>query len=52
MEFAKPYRYFENYPEWDNVFWTQLMDPIINGGENSETLIPNVKPLLDETLQP
>lgn len=52
MEFAKPYRYFENYPEWDNVFWTQLMDPIINGGEDPETLIPNVKPLLDETLQP
>ncbi len=23
MEYAKPYRYFENYPDWDNIFWTQ-----------------------------
>jgi len=51
MEFAKPYRYFDNYPEWDNVYWTQLMDPIVNGGANPEELIPNVKRLLDETLK-
>ena len=51
MEFAKPYRYFDNYPEWDNVYWTQLMDPIVNGGADPEGLIPNVKRLLDETLK-
>lgn len=50
MEFARPYRYFENYPEWDNVYWTQLMDPIVNGGASPQDLIANVKPLLDETL--
>lgn len=52
MEFAKPYRYFENYPEWDNIYWTQLMDPIVNAGANPQDLIANVKPLLDQTLSP
>lgn len=51
MAHAKPYRYYENYPEWDNIYWTQLMDPIVNGGANPEDLIPNVKPLLDEALE-
>lgn len=51
MEFAKPYRYFENYPEWDNIFWTQLMDPIINAGANPDDLIGKVKPQLDQALQ-
>lgn len=51
MEYAKPYRYFENYPDWDNIFWTQLMDPIVNAGADPEELIPRVKPQLDEALQ-
>mgnify|MGYP001947786017 CR=1 FL=1 len=51
MEYARPYRYFENYADWDNIFWTQLMDPIVNAGANPEELIPQVKPLLDEALQ-
>jgi multiple sugar transport system substrate-binding protein len=51
MQYAKPYRYYDNYPEWDNIFWTQLMDPIINAGADPEELIPKVKPQLDGALR-
>ncbi|MGG6311924.1 ABC transporter substrate-binding protein [Paenibacillus macerans] len=51
MEYARPYRYSEKYPEWDNIFWTQLMDPIINAGTAPEKLIPEVKPLLEKAMQ-
>ncbi|CAG5086437.1 Sugar ABC transporter sugar-binding protein [Thermobacillus xylanilyticus] len=51
MEYARPYRYSEKYPDWDNIFWTQLMDPIINAGARPDDLIPKVKPLLDNALQ-
>lgn len=50
MEHARPYRYFANYPDWDNIFWNQLMDPIVNAGTDPESLIPTVKPLLDNAL--
>ncbi|GAB2701431.1 ABC transporter substrate-binding protein [Paenibacillus thermoaerophilus] len=51
MQYARPYRYFQNYPNWDNVFWTQLMDPIVNAGADPEQLIPKVKPLLENALK-
>lgn len=51
MEYARTYRYFENYPDWDNIFWTQLMDPIVNGHADPEKLIPTVKPQLDAVLK-
>lgn len=51
MDYGRPYRYFENYPEWDNIFWTQLMDPIVNAGADPEELIPKVKPQLDAALK-
>lgn len=51
MEYAKPYRYSEKYPEWDNVYWTQLMDPIINAGADPQKLIPEVKPLLENAIK-
>lgn len=51
MDYARSYRYFENYPDWDNVFWTQFMDPIVNAGKNPTELIPNVKPQLDNALK-
>jgi len=51
MEFGIAYRYFENYPDWDNIFWTQLMDPIVNAGADPEKLVPKVKPQLDEVLR-
>lgn len=38
MSYAKPYRYYENYPDWDNIFQTQLMDPVINRHGNLENL--------------
>ncbi|MGG1880600.1 sugar ABC transporter substrate-binding protein [Paenibacillus cisolokensis] len=50
MEHARPYRYFANYPDWDNVFWNQLMEPIVNAGTSPDELIPKVKPLLDNAL--
>lgn len=50
MEHARPYRYFANYPDWDNIFWNQLMDPIVNAGTDPEELIPQVKKLLDGVL--
>lgn len=50
LEYAKLYRYFENYPDWDNIFWTQLMDPIVNNHGDPEKLIPVVKPQLNEKL--
>ncbi|MNO18857.1 Bacterial extracellular solute-binding protein [compost metagenome] len=51
MEYARPYRYSEKYPEWDNIYWTQLMDPIINAGTDPEKLIPEVKPLLEGAIK-
>lgn len=51
MSYARQYRYFENYPDWDNIFWTQLMDPIVNAHGDPEKLIPNVKPQLDSKLK-
>lgn len=51
MSYAKPYRYYENYPDWDNIFQTQLMDPVINRHGNLEKLIPTVKPQLDAKLK-
>lgn len=51
LEYSKPYRYYENYPDWDTVFWNQLMDPIVNNNGNPEELVPTVKPLLDEALK-
>ncbi|GBF73528.1 putative sugar ABC transporter substrate-binding protein [Paenibacillus sp. 598K] len=51
MEYAKPYRYSEKYPDWDNIYWTQLMDPMINSGADPLDLIPKVKPLLDAAMQ-
>lgn len=50
MEFAHPYRYSEKYPAWDNIFWNQLMDPIVNAGAKPADLIKDVKPLLDNAL--
>ncbi|AEE97481.1 ABC transporter substrate-binding protein [Mahella australiensis] len=51
MEYARTYRYFGNYPDWDNIFWTQLMDPIVNNHADPEELIPKVKPQLDAVLK-
>lgn len=51
MAYAKLYRYYENYPDWDNIFQTQLMDPIINRHGDPEKLIPTVKPQLDAKLK-
>ncbi|GJM74558.1 hypothetical protein HMSSN036_67740 [Paenibacillus macerans] len=51
MEYARPYRYSAKYPEWDNVYSTQLMDPLINGGDDPEKLIPQVKPLLENAMK-
>lgn len=51
LEYAKPYRFFQDYPDWDTVFWNQLMDPIVNSNGNPEELVPKVKPLLDEALK-
>lgn len=51
MDDARPYRYYANYPEWDNIFWNQLMDPIVNAGANPASLITEVKPLLDQALR-
>jgi multiple sugar transport system substrate-binding protein len=51
MEYARTYRYSKQYPEWDNIYWTQLMDPIVNAGGNPEELAPKVKPLLDDALK-
>jgi multiple sugar transport system substrate-binding protein len=51
MQYARPYRYFEGYPDWDNIFWTQLMDPIVNAGADPAKLIPEVKPQLDNALR-
>jgi len=51
MEYARTYRYFENYPDWDNIFSTQLMDPIINSHADPSVLIPKVKPQLDAILK-
>jgi multiple sugar transport system substrate-binding protein len=51
MEFGRPYRFFGNTPDWDNIFWSQLMDPVVNSGTNPEELISTVKPLLEEALK-
>lgn len=51
MEYARPYRYSQKYPEWDNIYWTQLMDPIINAGTDPEKLIPEVKPQLENAIK-
>lgn len=51
MEFAKQYRYYANYPDWDNIFWTQLMDPIVNSHGDPAKLVPTVKPQLDAKLK-
>ncbi|MDU4694755.1 MAG: sugar ABC transporter substrate-binding protein [Paenibacillus sp.] len=51
MQYARPYRYSEKYPEWDNLYWTQLMDPIINAGTDPAKLIPEVKPLLENAIK-
>lgn len=51
MSYAKGFRYFVNYPDWDNIFQNQLMDPIINNKANPDNLIPNVKPQLDNVLK-
>jgi multiple sugar transport system substrate-binding protein len=51
MQYGRPYRYSEKYPDWDNIFWTQLMDPIINAGARPDDLVPKVKPLLENALQ-
>lgn len=51
MDFAKPYRFSEKYPDWDNIYWTQLMDPIVNAGADPEELIPQVKPLLEDAMK-
>jgi len=51
LSYSKPYRFYQDYPDWDTIFWNQLMDPIINSDGNPEELVPKVKPLLDETLK-
>lgn len=51
MVYAKQYRYYENYPDWDNIFFTQLMDKIINSHADPAKLIPTVKPQLDSKLK-
>jgi len=51
MQYGRPYRYSEKYPDWDNIFWTQLMDPIINAGARPDDLVPKVKPLLEDALK-
>ncbi|MDQ6420341.1 sugar ABC transporter substrate-binding protein [Paenibacillus sp. LHD-117] len=51
MEYARPYRYSEQYPDWDNIYWTQLMDPIVNAGADPDDLIASVKPLLEAALK-
>ncbi|WP_020621236.1 ABC transporter substrate-binding protein [Paenibacillus daejeonensis] len=51
MEYARPYLYSEQYPNWDNVFTTQLIDPMVNSGADPLDLIPQVKPLLENAMQ-
>ncbi|NLU52914.1 MAG: sugar ABC transporter substrate-binding protein [Clostridiaceae bacterium] len=51
LEYAKPYRFYQDYPDWDTIFWNQLMDPIVNNNGKPEELVPNIKPLLDEALK-
>lgn len=51
LEFSKPYRFYQDYPDWDTVFWNQLMDPIVNNNGNPEELVPQIKPLLDDALK-
>lgn len=51
MSYAEGFRYFVNYPDWDNIFWNQLMSPIINNKANPDSLIPQVKPQLDNVLK-
>lgn len=51
MEYARPYLYSEQYPNWDNVFTTQLIDPMVNSGTDPLDLIPQVKPLLENAMQ-
>ena len=51
MEYARPYLYSEQYPNWDNVFTTQLIDPMVNSGTDPLDLIEQVKPLLENAMQ-
>lgn len=51
LEYAKPYRFYQDYPDWDTIFWNQLMDPIVNNNGIPEELVPQVKPLLDDALK-
>ncbi|MFS0725705.1 ABC transporter substrate-binding protein [Paenibacillus sp. 1P07SE] len=51
MEYARPYLFSEQYPSWDNVFTTQLIDPMVNSGTDPLDLIPQVKPLLENAMQ-
>lgn len=51
LGYSKPYRFYQDYPDWDTIFWNQLMDPIVNSNGNPDELVPKVKPLLDEALK-
>jgi multiple sugar transport system substrate-binding protein len=51
MKFGRPYHFFGKYADWDNAFWTQLMDKIVNAKGDPAQLVPKVKPQLDEILQ-
>jgi multiple sugar transport system substrate-binding protein len=51
MEFGRPYRFFGKYADWDNVFWTQLMDKIVNAKADPAQIVPKVKSTLDQILK-
>lgn len=51
MSFAKQYHYYTNYPDWDNIFQTQLMDKIINNHGDPAALVKSVKTQLDTVLK-
>lgn len=47
MSFARQYRYYDNYADWDDVFENEIMDKIINGtAGNIDSLVKTAKPHL------
>ncbi len=44
MSFARQYRYYDNYADWDDIFNKEIMDKIINGNDtNVESLVKSAK---------
>lgn len=50
VKIARPYRYYKNYADWDNVFENQILDKIINGQGDPATLAKQNKAALKATL--